>query len=73
MTTLSSEPGFVFYDANSMRKLMLVEHGVMAGWLCYKHPDGQWVTLRKATEDDLGRIALLKKMLSEWFKIEEPK
>lgn len=25
----------------------------LRGWLLYKHPDGQWVTLRKATDDDL--------------------
>ena len=24
------------------------------GWVFYKHPDGQWVTLRKATPDELA-------------------
>ena len=28
----------------------------LRGWLLYKHPDGQWVSLRKATDDDLARI-----------------
>ena len=28
-----------------------------AGWILYKHPDGQWVTLRKATDDDINRIS----------------
>ena len=23
------------------------------GWVYYKHPDGQWVTLRKATEEEM--------------------
>lgn len=25
------------------------------GWVYYKHPGGQWVTLRKATEDEMRR------------------
>lgn len=24
------------------------------GWVYYKHPDGQWVTLRKATPGEMG-------------------
>jgi hypothetical protein len=35
------------------------------GWVFYKHPDGQWVTLRKATEQELSRaetIAALDQM-----------
>jgi hypothetical protein len=28
----------------------------LAGWILFRHPDGQWVTLRKATEDDVERI-----------------
>lgn len=35
------------------------------GWVFYKHPDGQWVTLRKATEPELSRaetIAMLDEM-----------
>jgi hypothetical protein len=26
------------------------------GWLMYRHPDGQWVSLRKATDADLAAI-----------------
>ena len=25
----------------------------LAGWILFRHPDGQWVTLRKATEKDV--------------------
>lgn len=25
-------------------------------WICYKHPDGQYVTLRLATKDDLDKL-----------------
>jgi hypothetical protein len=28
-----------------------------AGWILYQHPDGEWVTLRKATEDDISRLS----------------
>lgn len=27
------------------------------GWICYRHPDGQWVTLRKATQSDIYELA----------------
>lgn len=25
------------------------------GWVFYKHPDGQWVTLRKATKEEIEK------------------
>ena len=27
------------------------------GWLLYRHADGQWVTLRKATDQDINAIS----------------
>jgi hypothetical protein len=52
-------PGLRFFDQASNRWMKYFypdsSHGY-AGWICYKHPEGQWVTLRKATEDDLRRI-----------------
>ncbi len=57
---MSSEPyepkGTRFHDAISNRNMLLVSEGHMRGWLCYRHPDGQWVTLRKATDDDLRAL-----------------
>lgn len=51
--------GFRFFDNATGREMLLVAEGESyAGWLCYKHPDGQWVTLRKATPDDLSRIEM---------------
>jgi hypothetical protein len=38
------------------RVLRYVTEGPYEGWLCFKHPDGQWVTLRKATDDDLETL-----------------
>ena len=29
----------------------------LAGWILYRHPDGQWVTLRKATDADVEEIS----------------
>jgi len=25
-------------------------------WVFYKHPDGQWVSMRKATDDDKAKV-----------------
>jgi hypothetical protein len=29
----------------------------LAGWILYRHPDGQWVTLRKATDADVEKMS----------------
>ena len=34
------------------REMLLVEEGPWLGWICCRHPDGQWVTLRRATTED---------------------
>lgn len=50
--------GVEFYDKASGREMLLIDEGEsFGGWLCYRHPDGQWVTLRKATEADRRAIA----------------
>lgn len=50
--------GVRFYDRATRREMLLVvdDSRETDGWLCYKHPDGQWVTLRKATESDRATI-----------------
>ena len=30
----------------------------LAGWILCRHPDGQWVTLRKATEQDIMVLSI---------------
>ena len=42
--------GVLFWEEG--RKLKLLVEGPYKDWVCYKHPDGQWVTLRKATRED---------------------
>ena len=37
------------------RAIELDEANRAYGWVYYKHPDGQWVTLRKATSDEIYR------------------
>ena len=57
--------GLEFYDARSERWMKYVYPDTphwTAGWILYKHPDGQWVTLRKATDDD---IAVMNRAVSE--------
>jgi hypothetical protein len=52
--------GVEFYDQATRRQMILVgtdePQTDLHGWLCYKHPDGQWVTLRKASSDDTYRV-----------------
>lgn len=43
--------GIRFYDKN-YGEMVLVTKGEYIGWLCYRHADGQFVTLRKATDED---------------------
>lgn len=42
------------------REMMLVADDepreYLRGWLIYRHPEGQWVTLRKATDDDIAKV-----------------
>ena len=51
--------GFRFIDAH-YGQLVFVEEGAFKDWLCYRHPDGGWVSLREATEQDREKIAALK-------------
>ena len=44
---------YEFYDQASERQMLLKKWHDDNLWLFYKHPDGQWVSLRKATDDDL--------------------
>lgn len=48
--------GVRFWDVGQHRELLLVEVGPWAGWICYRNVDGQWVSLREATEEDLRRL-----------------
>ncbi len=56
MGKLNYEPsGLQFYDLASAREMKWVfgdRQESLNDWLVYKHPDGQWVTLRKITEAD---------------------
>lgn len=47
----------VFYDAATDRHMMLnLENSGWYLWLFYRHFDGQWVSLRRATEQDIAII-----------------
>lgn len=52
--------GTRFFDNDSGREMLLVAEDEQQegwrGWLFYKHPDGQWVSLRKATDNDIMAI-----------------
>ena len=45
-----------FYDAKH-GQMQMAEWGSSGEvWLSHKHPDGQWVSFRRATEDDYLRL-----------------
>lgn len=52
--------GYLFFDETSGRQIKLVAEDEpresIRGWLLTKHPDGQWVSLRKATAADLDAV-----------------
>ena len=56
MTEPYDPPGILFCDAASGREMKYVTSGAFEGWICYRHPDGQWTLLREATMGDLMRI-----------------
>jgi cytochrome oxidase Cu insertion factor (SCO1/SenC/PrrC family) len=37
------------------KKYAVCIEGRFYGWAFYKHPDGQWVTLRKANNDEISQ------------------
>lgn len=51
-------PGLRFFDKASNREMKYIypDAPQWSGWIVYKHPDGQWVSLREATDDDLRVI-----------------
>lgn len=56
--TLSGLSGVEFFDTTSNRQMKYVyrdSNHWAAGWILYRH-DGQWVTLRKATKQDIDAI-----------------
>lgn len=59
----NSDPnGIHFYDAASSRDMLLVQQADhdFDGWVCFRHPDGGWVSLRPATPDDIAKLATYK-------------
>lgn len=51
---INSDPaGFDFMDIGPLKRLVCV--GPWKGWVVYKHPDGQWVSLDKATQVDFHK------------------
>ncbi len=49
--------GYKFRDAKN-GEMMLVYEGEWKDWLAYRHPDGQWVSLRKATPADWHALGI---------------
>lgn len=58
-SSISNPAGWTFYDNASKREMRLVydEASSWKGWLIWQHPDGQWVSLRKATLKDYEALS----------------
>ena len=53
--------GIKFRDAKSEREVMLITEGEWRDWIACKHPDGLWVSMRVATEQDRAAIDAARK------------
>jgi hypothetical protein len=51
-------PGIKFTETSftGTKECLLVTEGDWKGWICYKHPDGRWVTLRKADDKEYNKL-----------------
>lgn len=56
--SFTPQPSLEFFDDNSGRQMLYVylDAPQWSGWLFFKHPDGHWVSMRKATEQDVAAI-----------------
>ena len=55
---MSFQPsGFDFIAGGKTLRLVEMPEHPAHHWIVYQHPDGQWVTLRKATQDDFRTLA----------------
>jgi hypothetical protein len=61
--------GVRFYDAATRQEMILCtdDGSSWNGWLLYKHLDGHWVSLRKATPED--QMALLRKVARKEHRV----
>lgn len=58
--TVKEANGINFWSATrkqEMRYLYPDSGHEWAGWILYRHPDGQWVSLRKATDRDIAELS----------------
>lgn len=55
--------GTRFYSQSLHRFCILVSDGSFKGWICYRVADGNWVSLRKATEKDLADLKAAKELM----------
>lgn len=49
------EPEGIHFQHGATGKdlLLVTEEGPWKNWICYRHPDGQWVSLRIATKAEI--------------------
>ena len=50
------EPGGIRFTDAHQGAMLLITDGDYKDWVCYKHPDGQWVTQRQATAEEKATL-----------------
>ena len=50
------EPGGIRFTDAHQGAMLLITDGDYKDWVCYKHPDGQYVTQRKVTADEKATL-----------------
>lgn len=50
------EPAGIRFVDKNRGVMLLITEGEYKDWVCFKHPDGQWVTERKATDDERATL-----------------
>ena len=52
---------FIGRRGNKIEEMILVQdpRSSFDGWICYRHPDGQWVSLRPASETEKQQMQII--------------
>lgn len=58
--SLNGDKEILFYSA-TLGKEMMLKNWEGEPWFFYKHPDGQWVSYRKASERDVSVLIKMQK------------
>lgn len=66
--------GIRFYSQSMRKEMIYITEGPHKGWLAFNHPDGQWVSLHKASQSDIAEIngSAVNNVLLKAFRLTPP-